>query len=47
MYNLRNVVTHECFGIDYEMLWEIAKNDLPKNRIDLEQIIYKENLNRK
>jgi uncharacterized protein with HEPN domain len=39
MYDLRNIVTHEYFGIDYEMLWEIAKNDLPKNQIDLQRLI--------
>lgn len=25
MYGLRNIVSHEYFGIDYEMIWEIAK----------------------
>jgi uncharacterized protein with HEPN domain len=39
MYDLRNIVTHEYFGIDYEMLWEIDKNDLPKNQIDLQRLI--------
>lgn len=39
MYGLRNIVTHEYFGIDYEMIWEIAKNDLPKNLIDLQKLI--------
>ena len=24
MYGLRNIVSHEYFGIDYETLWEIA-----------------------
>ena len=42
MYDLRNIVTHEYFGIDYEMIWEIAKNDLPKNLIDLRQLIEQE-----
>lgn len=39
MYGLRNIVSHEYFGIDYEMIWEIAKNDLPKNLLDLKNII--------
>jgi len=39
MYGLRNIVTHEYFGIDYEMIWEIAKNDLPENYVDLKRII--------
>lgn len=42
MYGLRNLITHEYFGIDYEMIWEIAKNNLPQNRIDLIRIISKE-----
>ncbi len=39
MYSLRNIVTHEYFGIDYEMIWEIAKNELPKNLSEIRQII--------
>lgn len=42
MYGLRNLISHEYFGIDYEMIWEIAKNNLPQNQIDLERIIEKE-----
>jgi len=39
MIGLRNLIAHEYFGIDYEMIWEIAKNNLPRNRIDLSKII--------
>ena len=39
MYGLRNLIAHEYFGIDYEMIWEIAKNNLTHNRIDLARII--------
>jgi uncharacterized protein with HEPN domain len=42
MYGLRNLISHEYFWIDYEMIWEIAKNNLPGNKIDLEKIIKKE-----
>jgi uncharacterized protein with HEPN domain len=42
MYGLRNLIAHEYFGIDYEMIWEIAKKNLPQNLIDLEKIIEKE-----
>jgi len=42
MYGLRNLIAHEYFGIDYEMIWEIAKNNLPQNCIDLQKIIEKE-----
>lgn len=42
MYGLRNLIAHEYFGIDYEMIWEISKNNLPQNSIDLRKIIEKE-----
>ena len=42
MYGLRNLISHEYFGIDYEMIWEIAKANLPQNIIDLRIIIDKE-----
>jgi len=42
MYALRNLIAHEYFGIDYEMIWEISKNNLPQNSIDLREIIEKE-----
>jgi len=42
MYGLRNLIAHEYFGIDYEMIWEIAKKNLPQNRTDLTKIIDKE-----
>lgn len=29
MYLLRNKVSHEYFGVDYEILWDVAKNYLP------------------
>jgi uncharacterized protein with HEPN domain len=42
MYGLRNLIAHEYFGIDYEMIWEIAKNNLPQNRLDLLKVIRNE-----
>jgi uncharacterized protein with HEPN domain len=42
MYKLRNIISHEYFGIDYEMIWEIAKNEMPKNLSDLKLLIEKE-----
>lgn len=29
MRGIRNVVVHECFGVDAEILWETARHDLP------------------
>ncbi|HRN25618.1 MAG: DUF86 domain-containing protein [Ignavibacteriaceae bacterium] len=39
MYYLRNKVSHEYFGIDYEVIWDISKNHLPLNKIQIEQIL--------
>ena len=42
MYGLRNLISHEYFGVDYEMIWEIITSDLPQNLLDLEEILKKE-----
>jgi uncharacterized protein with HEPN domain len=42
MYGLRNLIAHEYFGIDYEILWEIARNQLSKNLEDMEIIVQQE-----
>jgi uncharacterized protein with HEPN domain len=39
MYSLRNLISHEYFGIDHEMIWEISQNHLPKNAVDLKKVI--------
>lgn len=42
MYYLRNKVSHEYFGVDYEIIWDVAKNYLPENKIQIDKIIDKE-----
>jgi len=42
MYGLRNLLSHEYFGIDYEMVWEIIRKSLPLNREELERVIQNE-----
>lgn len=42
MYLLRNKVTHEYFGVDYEIIWDISINYLPKNIQQIKQILEKE-----
>ena len=39
MYLLRNKVTHEYFGVDYEIIWDIAINYLPENRKQIDHIL--------
>jgi len=42
MYYLRNRVSHKYFGVDYEIIWDVATNYLPENKIQIDQIIEKE-----
>ncbi|MBF9253349.1 DUF86 domain-containing protein [Pontibacter sp. 172403-2] len=42
MYLLRNKVSHEYFGVDYEILWDVATNYLPDNKLQIEAILDKE-----
>jgi len=42
MYLLRNKVSHEYFGVDYEIIWDVAQNYLPENKKQIESIIQTE-----
>jgi uncharacterized protein with HEPN domain len=42
MYRLRNRISHEYFGIDYEIIWDIAINYLPQNHQDILLILKQE-----
>lgn len=37
--NFRNILAHEYFGIDNEILWDIVKNKLPKLQNQINTII--------
>jgi uncharacterized protein with HEPN domain len=39
MYLLRNKVSHEYFGIDYEIIWDVLKNYIPENLSQIENIL--------
>lgn len=39
MYGLRNYASHEYFGLDLSILWEIINRNLPKDKENLEKII--------
>lgn len=45
MYYLRNKVSNEYFGIDYEIIWDVAVNYLPENKNQIDEIIRKEETN--
>lgn len=40
MYYLRNRISHEYFGIDYEIIWDIAISYLPYNKTQIETILH-------
>lgn len=42
MYRLRNRISHDYFGIDYEIIFDIAVSHLPSNQRDIEKIILQE-----
>lgn len=42
MYRLRNRISHEYFGIDYEILWDIATKHLPQNYKDIKIVLEQE-----
>ena len=42
MYYLRNRVSHEYFGVDYEIIWDVAVNHLPVNKLQIDTILIKE-----
>ena len=42
MYLMRNKISHEYFGVDYEILWDVASNYLPENKLQIEDILKRE-----
>jgi uncharacterized protein with HEPN domain len=42
MYRLRNKASHEYFGLDYEIIWDITTQYLPDDQKNLEKVIEKE-----
>jgi uncharacterized protein with HEPN domain len=39
MYRLRNRISHEYFGIDYDIIWDIASNYLKNNKADILKVL--------
>jgi uncharacterized protein with HEPN domain len=44
MAGTRDKLIHHYFGIDYDILWDIIKNEIPLMRINVEKLIEKENI---
>jgi len=39
MYVMRNIVSHQYFGIDYGIIWDVAVNHLPENRRQVQRLL--------
>ena len=38
---MRNILIHEYFGIDTKIVWAVVESDLPKLKIQLEELVSK------
>jgi uncharacterized protein with HEPN domain len=41
LIGFRNVIVHDYFGIDYDVVWNIKTNNLPKLKKDIRHLINK------
>lgn len=39
MVGLRDRLIHHYFGVDYEIVWDVVKNEIPKVKKELEKLI--------
>ena len=37
--DFRNLLIHEYFGVDYEIIWNTIKNDIPQLKVVIEQML--------
>jgi uncharacterized protein with HEPN domain len=37
--DLRNILIHEYFGIDTKIVWDIIQHDIPKMKIQIQEIL--------
>jgi uncharacterized protein with HEPN domain len=42
MYRLRNRISHEYFGVDYEIIWNILTTQIPENFKAVSEILAQE-----
>jgi len=39
MVGLRNMVIHECFGVDISIIWDIVTKNLPETKPKIENLL--------
>ena len=39
MAGLRDILIHQYFGIDMELTWEIAKNNVPELKLEIKSVL--------
>ena len=39
MYKMRNIITHSYHSVDENIVWDIVKNELPKDKIQINKIL--------
>ena len=39
MAGMRDKLIHHYFGVDYSIVWDVVKNEIPKLKIQIEQIL--------
>jgi uncharacterized protein with HEPN domain len=44
MAGIRDKIIHDYFGVDYEIIWDTIKTDIPKLKEWIELIIDKESI---
>jgi len=42
MAGMRDKVVHSYFGVDYDIVWDVAVNKIPELRIQIEEILRRE-----